>query len=212
MALDSLHSKGLIYRDLKPENILIEENGYIKLVDFGISKQLKNSDKTMTYCGTPEYMSPEMVLGEGHGKSVDWWSLGILMYEMLFGSPPFYDCDIERNYELIVNADLKFINKRIQISWECEDLIRKLLDKNPDTRIGGKRGFVEVKGHPFFSSVNFEGICSMDVPAPFIPMLKDKVDLKYFPEEFINEEVNDSIIDTENQIKVELSKQLFSDL
>ena len=200
----------VVYRDLKPENLLIEANGYLKLVDFGISKQL-DGDITYTFCGTPEYISPEMISNQGHGKAVDWWSLGILMYEMLFGQPPFYSIDIERTYDLILNAEVNIINNRIKVSKDCEDLILRLLDKNPKTRIGSN-GIEEIKAHKFFSSVNFEGLLNFEVPAPFTPNVTSNYDINNFPDEFIYEESNDSMIGGDALIKIEKVKSVFDNL
>jgi len=111
MALDHLHSLGIIYRDLKPENILVDEDGYVKLTDFGMAKHLKPEEKARTFCGTPEYLAPEIILGEKYNKSCDWWCFGILIYEMLCGIPPFYNENQDRMYELIKFAEIKFPKK-----------------------------------------------------------------------------------------------------
>jgi serum/glucocorticoid-regulated kinase 2 len=126
LGLENLHNYGYIYRDLKPENILMDDEGYLKLADFGMAKQLKEKDeKAMSFCGTPEYLAPEVVSGEGHDRSVDWWSFGILIYEMLCGIPPFYSENIEKMYELIQTAELRF-PKKIKISSDAQDLIIKV--------------------------------------------------------------------------------------
>jgi serum/glucocorticoid-regulated kinase 2 len=127
LSLEHLHSYGYVYRDLKPENILMDDVGYLKLADFGMAKHLKEKDeKTMSFCGTPEYLAPEIITGEGHNRSADWWSFGILIYEMLCGIPPFYNENIERMYELIKLAELRFPRK-IKISQDAQDIITKVL-------------------------------------------------------------------------------------
>jgi serine/threonine protein kinase len=125
MALEQLHKFGIIYRDLKPENILMDDEGYLKLADFGMAKHIKGDEKAMSFCGTPEYLAPEIITGEGHNKSADWWSFGILIYEMLCGIPPFYNENPERMYELIKLAELRF-PKKIKISTDAQDIINKV--------------------------------------------------------------------------------------
>jgi serum/glucocorticoid-regulated kinase 2 len=126
LALEHLHYYGYIYRDLKPENILMDDVGYLQLADFGMAKQLKEKDeKAMSFCGTPEYLAPEIISGEGHNKAVDWWSFGILIYEMLCGIPPFYNENLEKMYDLIKSAELRF-PKKIKISSDAQDLITKV--------------------------------------------------------------------------------------
>jgi serum/glucocorticoid-regulated kinase 2 len=125
IALDYLHSYGIIYRDLKPENILMDDDGYLKLADFGMAKHIKGDEKALSFYGTPEYLAPEIISGEGHNKSADWWSFGILIYEMLCGIPPFYNENPETMYELIKLAELRF-PKKIKISSDAQDIIIKV--------------------------------------------------------------------------------------
>lgn len=141
MALQFLHKKGIVYRDLKPENLLIDHDGHIKLADFGFAKILEN-DRTFTKCGTPEYLAPEVVKGTtltGYGKAVDWWSLGILLFEMLAGYPPFYDCKPDGIYEKILAGIIEFPRF---FSLRTKDIIRKLL--NPEVKY--RLGTIDVSG------------------------------------------------------------------
>ena len=186
LALQYLHDKGIVYRDLKPENILMDEQGYLRLADFGMAKKLKNNEKAMSFCGTPEYLAPEIITGEGHDKSADWWSFGILIYEMLCGLPPFYVENLERMYEMIKTGPLKF-PKKVTLSEDAKDLIKKLLDRNVKTRLGSNKGIEEIKAHPFFSTLDFNMILQKKLPAPFIPAIKDDTDVQYFDEEFTSE-------------------------
>ena len=197
LALDYLHHKGIIYRDLKPENILMDEKGYLKLADFGMAKKLKDDEKAMSFCGTPEYLAPEIITMEGHDKSADWWSFGILLFEMLCGLPPFYVDNLDKMYDLIKTNPVKF-PKRIPLSEEAKDVIRKLLEKNPKNRLGSKEGIEEIKRHPFFASIDFKAIEEKKLPAPFIPELENDTDVQYFDEEFTNEEVGMSYIPKKN--------------
>lgn len=134
-ALASLHAKGIIYRDLKPENILLDIDGHLKITDFGLSKMgLGIDDRTYSFCGTPEYLAPEVVRGEGHSFEVDWWSLGALMYEMLLGQPPHYSKDKRKMLTDIRDKDVKMSDR---FSEDAKDLLRKLLARNPKQRLGG---------------------------------------------------------------------------
>lgn len=210
LALHYLHEKGIVYRDLKPENILMDESGYLRLADFGMAKKLKDNEKAMSFCGTPEYLAPEIITGEGHDKSADWWSFGILIYEMLCGLPPFYVENLERMYEMIKTGPLKF-PKKVQLSEDAKDLIRKLLDRKVQTRLGSQTGIEEIKKHPFFATIDFNMILQKKYPAPFIPNLNDQTDVQYFDEEFTSEDTDMSYIPQKNMEVIKANQNKFKD-
>ena len=197
LSLEYLHTHGIVYRDIKPENILIDADGYLRLVDFGMAKVLQGDEKAKSFCGTPEYLAPEIITGEGHNKSADWWSYGILMYEMFFGIPPFFCDNQEKMYQLITRAELRF-PKKINISDDARDLLQKLLIKNQDERLGAKSGFNEIRVHPFFKGFDFDALEKRKIEAPFKPTLKDSMDVTNFDEEFTSEEVVTSEISEKN--------------
>ena len=197
LSLEYLHTHGIVYRDIKPENILIDADGYLRLVDFGMAKILQGDEKATSFCGTPEYLAPEIITGEGHNKAADWWSYGILMYEMFFGIPPFFCDNQEKMYQLITKAELRF-PKKINISDEAKDLLQKLLIKSQDQRLGAKNGFNDIRTHPFFKSFDFDALEHKKLEAPFKPELKDSLDVHNFDEEFTSEDVVTSEIPEKN--------------
>ena len=210
LALEYLHKKGIIYRDLKPENILMDDKGYLRLADFGMAKQLKDEEKAMSFCGTPEYLAPEVITLEGHDKNVDWWSFGILLFEMLCGLPPFYVENLDKMYDMIKTSPVKF-PKRIKLSDEAKDVIIKLLEKNPKKRLGSQKGIEEIKAHPFFASLDFDAIEQKKMKAPFIPELNNDTDVQYFDEEFTNEEVGMSYIPKKNMDVIRKNQDKFKE-
>ena len=210
LALEYLHSKGIVYRDLKPENILMDDQGYLKLADFGMAKKLKGDEKAMSFCGTPEYLAPEIITMEGHDKMADWWSFGILLFEMLCGLPPFYVENLDKMYELIKNISVKF-PRRITLREEAKDVIRKLLEKNPKKRLGSQSGIEEIKSHPFFASIDFNLVEQKKMKAPFVPELANDTDVQYFDEEFTNEEVGMSYIPKKNMDMIHKNQNKFKD-
>ncbi|KAL4507268.1 hypothetical protein ABPG72_002061 [Tetrahymena utriculariae] len=178
LALQYLHSQNIVYRDLKPENLLIDKEGHVKIADFGFAK-IMDSARTYTLCGTPEYLAPEIIQGAqiGYGKSVDWWALGVLIFEMLSGHPPFYDCDPMRIYQKIVNSIINFPDF---FSLRAKDLIRKLLNPNIESRLGCQDDGNSIKNHKWFKGVNWDKIYHKQIPSPWMPQLKSKDDVSYF--------------------------------
>ncbi|KAF9113129.1 hypothetical protein BGX27_002122 [Mortierella sp. AM989] len=204
LALEHLHSRNVVYRDLKPENVLLSSQGHLVLVDFGLCKQnVTEDERTHTFCGTTEYLAPEIIKGTGYGKAVDWWSLGVLLYEMLVGATPFADNKTESTHHKILHQPVVF-PKRVgypipkstsrhnhnrdsdadlidisgnhgNISRHAQDLIQKLLDKNPKTRLGSESGsngadaVAAIKAHPFFQGIDFVRLQTRDVTPPFQP-------------------------------------------
>jgi serum/glucocorticoid-regulated kinase 2 len=167
-ALECLHGFNVIYRDLKPENILLDYSGHIALCDFGLCKlDMKDEDRTNTFCGTPEYLAPELLLGQGYTKTVDWWTLGVLLYEMLTGLPPFYDENTNEMYRKILSEPLHFPSAEI-VPPSAKDLLTKLLNRKPDQRLGAN-GASEIKAHPFFHSIDWRKLLQRKYEPTFKP-------------------------------------------
>ncbi|CCI44484.1 unnamed protein product [Albugo candida] len=199
LALQALHTHDIIYRDLKPENILLDLEGHVRLTDFGLSKEAVTGagavGGTKTFCGTPEYLAPEILENKGHGKAVDWWSLGTLIYEMLTGLPPFYDQNMQRMYDKILNAPLRFPSF---MSAEAKDLLTGLLTRKVSDRLGsGPTDAEEIKSHPFFKEVDFEAVYRREVIPEFQPPNRlGSIDTSNFDLEFTTEKPVDSVVTT----------------
>ena len=199
IAIQHLHDLGFAYRDLKPENILIDEEGYLKLCDFGSSVRIKGTEKEKTFAGSPEYAPPEMICREGHTFMCDWWSFGILLYELLYGNTPFFCEDKNRMYDLIKNGAICFpkyikINGKdikYKISDDAKDIIKKFLEKDPGMRLG-RKGLKEIKKHSFFNGIKFSVIREKKMKAPFKPKIDENDELKYFDEEFLDMDIKES--------------------
>uniref|UniRef100_A0A803SSL4 Ribosomal protein S6 kinase n=1 Tax=Anolis carolinensis TaxID=28377 RepID=A0A803SSL4_ANOCA len=191
LALDHLHGLGIIYRDLKPENILLDEEGHIKITDFGLSKEAIDHDKrAYSFCGTIEYMAPEVVNRRGHTQSADWWSFGVLMFEMLTGSLPFQGKDRKETMALILKAKLGMPQF---LSTEAQSLLRALFKRNPSNRLGaGLDGVEEIKRHPFFSTIDWNKLYRKEIKPPFKPAVGRPEDTFHFDPEFTSRTPTDS--------------------
>jgi serine/threonine protein kinase len=165
---DYLHQRGIVYRDLKPENILLNGDGYLKLTDFGFAKKIEG--KTYTMCGTPSYTAPEVLLGQGYGKAVDWWSLGVLLYEMLVGIDPFADDDIMNTYRKILTCQVVYPDC---MDSKVKSLLRFLLVDDVSMRLGSMiNGVNDIYTHKFFSDFDWEGLKKMQLVPVYIPKIK----------------------------------------
>jgi serine/threonine protein kinase len=193
-AIAHLHSLGIVYRDLKPENILLDSLGNITITDFGLSKELKTNEGTHTFCGTPEYLAPEVLKGQGHGMAVDWWSLGTLIYEMLTGLPPFYSQNINIMYQKILNGELRFPSF---IGGDAQSLLEGLLTRDVEKRLGsGADGSNDVKRHPFFKDIDWVKLERKELDPPFKPKVKDADnDISQIDECFKAEKPQDSLVE-----------------
>lgn len=167
LCFEYLHGKNLIYRDLKPENVLIHRSGYLKLSDFGFIKQITPGSRTYTLCGTPEYLAPEIILNKGHGKPVDWYTLGIFIYEMMVGRCPFMHEDPYEIFKMIISSKIRFPRN---FDSGAKSLIRHLTDHDLSRRYGNlKNGSEDIKNHRFFNDINFYQIITQSVKPAYVP-------------------------------------------
>uniref|UniRef100_A0A8C2Z857 Protein kinase N3 n=1 Tax=Cyclopterus lumpus TaxID=8103 RepID=A0A8C2Z857_CYCLU len=169
--------------DLKLDNLLMDADGFVRIADFGLCKEgMSHGDRTTTFCGTPEFLAPEVLTDNTYTRSVDWWGLGVLVYEMLVGESPFPGDDEEEVFDSIVNDDVRFPRF---LSPESVSLIQKLLQKNPEKRLGGgEEDASEIKRHRFFKRMDWAALLAKDLPPPFLPVIRAEKDVSNFDEEF----------------------------
>ncbi|CAF1506079.1 unnamed protein product, partial [Adineta ricciae] len=194
-AIGYLHKLDIIYRDLKPENILLDREGHIRLTDFGLCKVMLSSEgregRTATFCGTPEYLAPEVLRREAYTKAVDWWCLGSVTYEMLCARPPFYSRDVNEMYDNILNRPLRFIGN---VSERARSLIEQLLKKIPAERLGsGPEDVNDVKRQPFFDQIDWEKLEARKIAPPWKPSVSGPTDLGQVDKVFTQETISPSV-------------------
>ncbi|WOL16331.1 serine/threonine-protein kinase AtPK2/AtPK19-like [Canna indica] len=189
-AVSHLHANGIMHRDLKPENILLDADGHAMLTDFGLAKEFDENTRSNSLCGTVEYMAPEIVLGKGHDKAADWWSVGILLFEMLTGKPPFISSNREKMQQKIMREKIKL---PAYLSSEAHSLIKGLLQKEASKRLGcGLGGSKEIKNHKWFKSINWRKLEAREIQPSFRPNVTGKSCIANFDERWTSMPVLDS--------------------
>ncbi|XP_051816002.1 cGMP-dependent protein kinase 2 isoform X2 [Acanthochromis polyacanthus] len=179
-AFDYLHTMGVVYRDLKPENLLLNAEGYVKMADFGFAKKIGLGKKTWTFCGTPEYVAPEVIMNKGHDFGADCWSLGILIFELLTGNPPFSGLDHIKIYTMVLHG-IEKVDFPKRIGKRPDELIRRLCKLNPVERLGNKKnGIIDIKKHKWFQGFNWEGLRCHKLLSPLRRQLKGPMDHSHF--------------------------------
>ncbi|XP_062310609.1 serine/threonine-protein kinase N2-like isoform X1 [Osmerus eperlanus] len=183
LGLEFLHLNKIVYRDLKLDNLLMDADGFIKITDFGLCKEgMGHGDRTSTFCGTPEFLAPEVLTDDNYTRAVDWWGMGVLIFEMLVGESPFPGEDEEEVFDSIVNDDVQYPSC---LSPDSASIIQKLLKKNPLKRLGGgEEDATEVKGEKFFKTIDWDALLAKKVKPPFLPLIKASMDVSNFDKEF----------------------------
>uniref|UniRef100_A0A7E4VZ52 Non-specific serine/threonine protein kinase n=1 Tax=Panagrellus redivivus TaxID=6233 RepID=A0A7E4VZ52_PANRE len=199
--LGHLHYHGMVYRDLKLENVLLDRSGHVKLVDFGLcAENFDDQNRLRSFCGTPEYMAPEVldVKCEGYGRAVDWWALGIVVYEMIYGLSPFFETDQFEIYRLIREEPVTFPTPSDPVT---QAFIRHLLQKNQKERLGSGPGDIrDVQDHAFFKDMDWAKLHRFEVKPPFAPDLKDETDTKYFDKDILSKEIKLTDFDDDDDV------------
>jgi len=197
-AVAYLHKLNVIYRDLKPENLLIDGEGHVKITDFGLSKEgIEDNYSAMTMCGTPEYLAPEILDKRGHGKAVDWYSVGALTFEMLTGLPPFYTKDRQKLFERIRKSELLYPD---YVTPLAKGFLQALLSRDPEKRLGSAaNGGEMVKGHEFFQGLDWAALEGRRIKPPFQPTLNRGDDVRYFEKDFVGQPVVNSEVGEGNR-------------
>ncbi|KAK6764113.1 hypothetical protein RB195_024433 [Necator americanus] len=209
LGLEFLHKNNIIYRDLKLDNLLLDKDGFVKLADFGLCKEgMGPCDKTSTFCGTPEFLAPEVLTESSYTRAIDWWGLGVLIFEMLVGEPPFSGDDEEEIFDSIVNDEVRYPRF---LSIESISIMRRLMRKNPEKRLGaGEKDAEDVKMQRFFKHINWEWdrLLRKEIKPQFVPQIKNAEDVSNFDDEFTKEKPRFSSA-KDKHIITEADQQMF---